>query len=255
MVSIITPVLNGAKFIEKNIASVMALKIPYEHIIVDGGSNDGTLNIVAKYQHLKLLHQEEKTGMYGAIDQGFNQAKGKYLGYVNADDIIIDEGFERMYKEISTGGYDLVYSDGILDFSLENRKSRFSGKHFGKHLLKNGFMPFLQPCSIYTKRIYKNVGGLNYNKFRIMGDRDLFQRIAQSDQSKIKYIKVDSAIFLKHGNSLGDQNNERYLEERKQCYTNDNLFNRAIFRCSSIFSKIKNGRIEKLQQKGSNQSQ
>ena len=46
MISIVTPVLNGAKFIEKNIQSIQKLTIPFEHIIVDGGSTDDTLNIV-----------------------------------------------------------------------------------------------------------------------------------------------------------------------------------------------------------------
>jgi len=71
MLSIVTPVLNGIKFIQNNIESIQKLSINYEHIIVDGGSTDGTVELVSKYPHIKLLHQNDKTGMYGAIHQGF----------------------------------------------------------------------------------------------------------------------------------------------------------------------------------------
>ena len=68
MISIVTPVLNGEKYIKYNIESIKKLTIPYEHIVVDGGSTDQTLNIVKKYSNIQILHQRENSGMYGAID-------------------------------------------------------------------------------------------------------------------------------------------------------------------------------------------
>ena len=73
MISIITPVLNGEAFIEKNILSISQLKLPYEHIIVDGGSTDNTINIVKKYSYIKLINQETNNGMYDAIRKGIQQ--------------------------------------------------------------------------------------------------------------------------------------------------------------------------------------
>ena len=95
MLSIITPVFNGAKFIENNIQSIKKLQIPFEHIIVDGGSFDGTLDILSKYPHLKILHQKEKTGMYGAIHEGFCVAKFNYLTWINCDDQIIADNYSE----------------------------------------------------------------------------------------------------------------------------------------------------------------
>ena len=70
MLSIITPVLNGEKFIEKNIISIQELSIPFEHIIVDAGSTDGTIDILKKFKHISVVNQKRLTGMYGAIDLG-----------------------------------------------------------------------------------------------------------------------------------------------------------------------------------------
>ena len=63
MLSIITPVYNGSVFIEQTIKSILKLNIEYEHIIVDGGSTDGTLDVVKKYSHIKLIHQTDDEGM------------------------------------------------------------------------------------------------------------------------------------------------------------------------------------------------
>lgn len=215
MLSIITPNLNNAKYLEDNILAIKSLSISFEHIIVDGGSTDGSLELIAKYPHLKLLKQTEKTGMYGAIHQGFTESTGEFIGWVNADDRIIKDGFEKMYKEILENKYDFIYSDGKYDFIKENRQEIIKGKYFGKFFLKRGIMPFLQPSSLYTKKLYNEVGGLRFEKFKICGDLDLFLRMAQSKKAIFKYLKTSSIIFTKRGDSLGDLNNDLYLKEIK----------------------------------------
>lgn len=215
MLSLITPNLNNAKYLEENILSIKSLSIPFEHIIVDGGSTDGSLELISKYPHIKLLKQTEKTGMYGAIHQGFIESSGKYIGWVNADDRIIKEGFEKMYQEISKNNCNFIYSDGKYNFIKENRQESVKGKHFGKFFLRHGLMPFLQPSSIYSKDLYNEVGGLRFDKFKICGDLDLFLRMAKSKKSIFKYLKTNSIIFTKRGDSLGDLNNDLYLKEIK----------------------------------------
>ena len=109
MISIVTPVLNGAKYISINIESIAKLSIPYEHIIVDGGSDDGTQNIVEGYSNVKLISQTKNNGMYGAIHQGFELAKGDYLSWVNSDDQIIAAGYEMMYNRAKIKNTDFIY--------------------------------------------------------------------------------------------------------------------------------------------------
>ena len=223
MISIITPVLNGRKFIEKNIRAIASLDIPFEHIVVDGGSDDGTLEILKKYEHLIIVNQKEKTGMYGAIHEGFNIAKGKYLSYVNCDDLVEKKGFEDMYKYIENHNLDLVYSDAIEHYIHENRKVKIKGNKYGKYFLTNGYMPFVQPSSIYTKQIYNKVGGLRYDMFKIIGDLDFFKRIAALPESSMKYLPTTSSVFLKYGDSLGDRNTHIQQEELAKINTKINF--------------------------------
>lgn len=211
MLSIITPNLNNAKYLEDNILSIQALTIPFEHIIIDGGSTDGSLEVIAKYPLVKLLHQVEKTGMYGAINQGFNEAQGAYITWVNADDRIIVSGYEAMYQEISKGISDFIYSDGY--YLKESVKKFGRGRKMGKFFLKHGLMPTMQPSMMYTKKIYDNVGGLQYDKFKIIGDFDLFLRIAKMPKSKFKYISKPSTVFTKRDDSLGSLNSKLHFRE------------------------------------------
>lgn len=214
MLSIITPVYNGAEFLRENIESILKLDTEHEHIVVDGGSTDGTLDIVAEYPHLIVLHQTEMTGMYGAIDMGFRVAKGEYICWVNCDDRVVPEGYKKMYDYAVAKRLDFVCSDGIFDYVHENRKGLVKGTHFAKYLLKRGLFPFSQPSVIYNHALYLKVGGLDYLNFRICGDGDLFWRFACVEESHFGYIKTVSSIFLKHGNSLGDKNTAKGREEQ-----------------------------------------
>ena len=213
MLSIITPNLNNGKYLEDNIKSIASLSIPFEHIIVDGGSTDGSLEIISKYPHIKLLHQTEKTGMYGAIHQGFMESSGELITWVNADDRIIKNGYEAMYLEAVNLAVDFIYSDGNYLFIKDSHVVFGKGRRFGKFFLKHGCIPAIQPSIIFSKKIYNLVGGLRYNNFKICGDLDLFVRIANVKDSKFKYISVCGATFIKRGDSLGDLNNDLYLKE------------------------------------------
>ena len=197
MLTIVTPVLNGRKYIEHTIESIQKLKIPFEHIVVDGGSRDGTIELVKRFPQTKLLHQTKKTGMYGAIHQGFLESKGEYITWVNCDDVVVPTGYEELYNSALSSDSDLVYSHGIHHFSEKYYYKRHFARYFARYLLKTGVFPFVQPSVIFSKRAYNKVGGLNYQKFRLIGDRDLFQRMAYDKNLKFLFVPVFSSVFLR----------------------------------------------------------
>ncbi len=86
LVSIVTPAYNSAHVIERTIASVMAQDYPrIEHIVVDGGSTDGTVDIVRRHDHLRWVSERDR-GQSDAINKGFCMAQGQILAWINADD-------------------------------------------------------------------------------------------------------------------------------------------------------------------------
>ena len=80
-ISVITPSLNSGAYIEEAIQSVLAQQYPnFEHIIVDGGSADETLEILRRYQHLKWISEPDR-GQSHAMNKGFRMSSGDIIGY------------------------------------------------------------------------------------------------------------------------------------------------------------------------------
>lgn len=238
MLSIITPVLNGANFIEENINAIMELEIPYEHIIVDGGSTDGTIEVVKKYNHVKLIHQVERNGMYGAIHLGISSSNGELLMYVNADDRIVPLGVRQMVKTLSLNKkYHVAYSNALFHFKLKGKYKEAKGRLYAAYFLKKGIFPFVQSSVIFTKAIYNDVGGLRFNEFKIAGDMDLFYRFAISPLGKFEKVNTTSSVFLKYGESLGDKNsNLAKIERANAKIPSPNFFVRLFYRVVTVIS-------------------
>lgn len=212
ILSIVTPVLNGGRFIRKNIESIMKLRTPHEHIIVDGGSTDDTLEILKEYPHLIELHQTERTGMYGGISMGMAQAEGDIVTWVNCDDFVIPEAYDDMVGEMNSKNADFIYSDAYIQ--NEDTGERIlckSANRMPKYFLRHGILPFIQPSSIYRKTFYE-ANPLN-PKYKITGDMDMFFRMAADNNTRFVRYNSPTVVFLKYGDSLGDNNGEKGRNE------------------------------------------
>ena len=122
--SIVTPTFNAAATVERTIASVMGQigdTGEIEHLIQDGGSTDGTLEILSKYDHLKVFSGKDR-GIYDAMNLGIARARGKYIAVLNADDYYEAETLARAKRAFESddsvglvhGDMNLVAGDRLL---------------------------------------------------------------------------------------------------------------------------------------------
>lgn len=211
VLSIITPVLNGERFIRRNIESIMKLETPHEHIIVDGGSNDNTLQILEEYPHLIVVHQTERTGMYGGICIGFEKASGEFITWINCDDWIIPEPYEAMLSVMIKRNADFIFSDAYIQDERTGSKQFCRSSMMPKYFLRHGIMPFIQPSTIYKNSFFQRYP-LN-SQFKITGDMDMFYRMAADKNAMFVRFCHPTVCFLKYGESLGDKNGNKGRQE------------------------------------------
>lgn len=172
LVSIITVVLNNKKFLEKSILSVLNQKYKnIELIIIDGGSTDGTLDIVKKYKSkINFLISEKDNGLYDAMNKGIKNSKGSIIGILNSDDIYYSNA-------ISTA----------VNYFINNKNIDFLFGGVIKHKLLHGYKPwkiywsfgFYSAHSIgffITRKAQMKVGYYN-TKYKYSSDYDLFYRM------------------------------------------------------------------------------
>jgi len=113
-ISIITVALNNVEYIEACIQSVINQDYEnIEYIVIDGGSTDGTLDIIKRYEEkIKIWISEPDEGIYNAINKGIGMSRGDIIGLLHSDDLYIDEHvINNVVREFSKDNVDSVYAD------------------------------------------------------------------------------------------------------------------------------------------------
>lgn len=163
--SIITPVYNSAQFIESCIQNVIAQKCPIaEHIIIDGGSTDGTLEIIKKYagqySHIRWISEKDR-GQSDAMNKGIEMAKGEVLGFLNADDAYFPFTLNHVMSIFAIRpGYHFISGNcKVFDINgnllFINRPHRLKSYHLYSYLEP---FPINPAAYFYRKNIHETVG-------------------------------------------------------------------------------------------------
>jgi len=171
--SIITVVYNNKKFLEKTIKSVLNQSFKnFEYIIIDGGSSDGSLEIIKKYDdNIDYWISEKDKGIYDAFNKGMMVSRGKYIGIINSDDIYLKNALKIIHKYlIQKTSFDFIFGSvkkhwGILH-GYKPEKIFYSWGFYSSH--STGF--FLK------KKAAKLVGLYNI-KYKYHADYDYFYRL------------------------------------------------------------------------------
>lgn len=196
-ISIVTPSFNQAQFLEETIRSVLLQNYPnLEYIIIDGGSTDGSIEIIKKYEPwLTYWVSERDSGQSNAINKGFQHATGEIFAFINSDDYYLPGAFTRVAENF-TEDYQLfvgmtfqIGTDGVL---TGKRRAPSLAVDDVADWQKNWFR---QPGCFFSKEVFKKVGGidesLNYSL-----DFDLWLKILKVGDGK--YIENELAVARNH---------------------------------------------------------
>jgi glycosyltransferase involved in cell wall biosynthesis len=198
LVSIITPSFNQARYLEATIRSVLEQDHPeLEYIIVDGGSSDGSQEIIQKYAHrLAWWVSEKDQGQTDAINKGFAHAHGEVLAWLNSDDTYTPGAIPAALASLqSNPEAGLVYGDANFIDENGNIIGAFPAAQTDLKRLRRGYVHIPQQAAFFRAELWKQVGPLDPSFFFAM-DYDLWVRIAKV--APLLYTRQPWANFRLH---------------------------------------------------------
>jgi len=190
-VSIITVCFNIAQTIEDTIKSVLSQDYEdIEHIVVDGASTDGTLDVIKKYKNnIAKVISEPDNGIYDAMNKGLSSSTGGIVATLNGDDVYAKKTtVSRMVEFIQQNELDAAYGDLIyIDRKKSNRVRRFwkAGPYKKGAFYRGWVVP--HPTFFCRKEIYEKYGYFN-DTLQIAADFELMLRLIEKHQIKIGYL-------------------------------------------------------------------
>ena len=190
-ISIITVVYNNKETIKDAIESVLSQTYKnIEYIIIDGGSNDGTIDIIRSYGNkIDVFISEPDNGLYDAMNKGIKLSTGDVIGILNSDDFYVNKFvIEKAANKFKETNCDSLYGDLVyVDYNNTNKVIRYwKSRPFENNLFQKGWHP-PHPTFFVKKEIYDKYGLFDLN-FKIAADYEIMLRFLEKYKISSIYI-------------------------------------------------------------------
>lgn len=197
--SIVTVVYNGEKFLEQTINSVINQDYPnVEYIIIDGGSQDSTCDIIRKYEsQIAFWISEPDKGVYNAMNKGGQHAKGKYVSFLNSDDYLVPGSLKQVAEHIEETPADVYYGNQINVW--EDEQEVLTRTCIPNMDVIEKKMGLFHPATFVKRSLFIQVEGFD-ESYSISGDYEFFIRLHKTG-SIFHYMPVPIAAFRLGGAS------------------------------------------------------
>jgi glycosyltransferase involved in cell wall biosynthesis len=238
-ITIVTPSFNQAPYVAETINSVLHQNYPnLEYIIVDGGSTDGSVNIIKSYaNHLAWWVSEADQGQTHALIKGFERSTGDILTWLCSDDLLVPGALWTIAGVfMADPSLDLVYGDTAYLFPDGHTKTKRKIS-FDYKMMLYAYSMIPQPSSFYTRRIYDKAHGLDKNLHYAM-DFDLFLRMGPHIHAL--HLPIVLSKYRLHPQSKTASGVDKFAQEWE--YARKKILNRrtnALDRARSYYYLLK----------------
>ncbi len=213
-ISIIIPTLNCCTVLSKAIESVISQDyLNIELIIIDGGSTDGTIDLIKKYNsNIHYWISEQDRGVYDAMNKGIAVATGTYLFFLGADDELYEDVITNIFNSLSLENIDLIYGKVII---------KDKGTILGRLTDYEKLIVFNIPhqAIFYHKSIFEKFKGYD-QRYKILADYDLNLKIFEDRSLQKVFVDIPICLFFNNGisNRTIDYN---FFSEKKDYFINN----------------------------------
>lgn len=239
-ISVITTCYNRKNTIASALESMLSQDYAdKEYVVIDGGSKDGSAEIISRYKNrLQFFVSEKDTGMYNALNKGIKNCTGDVIGLLHSDDFFYAENTLSQIAEVfKTTNADIVYANGMYvdGEDLANVKRIYTAKPFQQSDLKYGWIPL--HTTIFAKREVFEKYGLYREDFQIASDYEISLRWFTN--AKLKKVFLDKWVVKMRlgGKSTDMQQQKRKSAEDLQIISEYNLPGKFTL-ASKIIRKI-----------------
>jgi len=205
-ISIVTPSFNQGEFLERTILSVLNQNYPnLEYIIIDGGSTDGSVEIIKRYErYLAYWVSEKDNGQSDAIGKGFQKSTGDILAWLNSDDLNLVNTLQRAAEFLAPEKrVEIVYGNIYIVNERDELISERRLTHCTPSMVRLGSLcggfGIYQPASFWRRSAYDRVGGID-RSLKFCMDNDLFIKFALSG-ARFEFMREYLVAFRVHHGS------------------------------------------------------
>lgn len=246
-ISIITPSYNQVEFLEQTIKSVLEQEYAnLEYIIIDGGSTDGSVDIIKKYAHqLTYWISEPDTGLYNALNKGFKIATGDILAWLNSDDIYFNKSLfmvAEIFNNFSkvnwlTSNHTFINDEDVIVHTHTSKCYSRLG------FLRDGIKWIQQESTFWRRSLWEKSGGNIDENCSLAGDYELWCRMYQFDVPYLITTSLAGFRVHRHG-QLSQDNLPEYMmqvdsiREKYHELLNEDVEYRGLKKLEYLMKKI-----------------
>jgi len=240
--SVVTVSFNASSTIEDTIRSVAAQShSDREHIIVDGASTDGTVEIIKRNKSLlSKWISEPDNGLYDAMNKGLSMASGEYVGFLNADDLFATpHALSEIAEAIDRNMPDAVFADSVIVDPNDITRVRryYTSRSFQPWQFRFGHMP--PHSTTYIRRDLLNELGGFKTRYDISADFELLARVFVKKSAS--YVQIPKTLTIQRAGGVSTQGLKSTLEINRQinrCLKENNIYTNPLILWSRYILKI-----------------
>lgn len=215
--SIVTVSFNQVQYLQQCIESILGQAVPVEYIVMDGGSTDGSKDLIKKYEdRIAYWISEKDNGAADALNKGFDKATGEYIGYINSDDYLLPDALAQLSMiMLRNPGYDVYYGPGYIKYEQTGKMEPVYPTKWNLGTYRYGWCVMMQQ-SMFIRKKFLQKSGVRFSDAKTAWDGEHLVDMDLAGATFFRHRHPLSVFRIHHdsitGGVEGAEGQQKYLQ-------------------------------------------